>query len=423
MPTTIEGFGYAGAGVIAAFIISIFVFARQEERHKLFQKAHKHKFMLTVLIILFLVSLTNNVDIGNSHYKLPINEHLAGLLNVVRSSGRLSWPLLYLLTFIAFWLIINGYRRGLVPLFAMLCSLQIVDTSKGWRNLHDHFSSLRGSNIAHSLTNEFWNQAPNLYSTIRIITPYWNSWNNIGVYAAQNRMATNSVYLARVDRTKLERAIKASNQDIASGDFDPKTIYLFQKWNSDINLVTPKFDSRRDLFARIDGVTLLAPNYKLCGQCKSVDPAFEITSMVPKLKIGEEVKFSDNGKGGEFLIDGWTHLESWGVWSSGTVSTVAIPLGDSSPSRIQFTFRGMVGSKHQISNVKVSLNGEYQKTIQITKHLNNSMLISIPEEFRHNNFVVLKFEYLNPTSPKNAGYGNHDDRILTLGIESVQILR
>jgi hypothetical protein len=83
----------------------------------------------------------------------------------------------------------------------------------------------------------------------------------------------------------------------------------------------------------------------------------------------------------------------------------------------------MVGPKHQSTNVEVLINGEFQKTIQITKQLNNSILIDIPVKFRRDKYLVVEFKYLNPTSPKSAGYGNEDDRLLTLGIESAQIIR
>jgi hypothetical protein len=78
---------------------------------------------------------------------------------------------------------------------------------------------------------------------------------------------------------------------------------------------------------------------------------------------------------------------------------------------------------HPISNVKVYINGQYQNTIQLIKQLNNSTIIPIPTELRQDKFILLKFEYMNPTSPKNAGYGNQDDRLLTLGIESIQIMK
>lgn len=424
-PSTLEGFAYMGAGVIAAVIFGLLQLIRKDERKRLFQKTHSYKFLLSAIIIMLLISITNNVDIGNSHYQIPINESLLFALNIVRSSGRLSWPMQYLIIYIAFWLIINGYKKWLIPLFAMLCILQVIDTSRGWNNLHKYFFNSKGPKIEHSLTHEFWSEAPKQYSTIKIFPPQnWpNGWNIFAAYAVQNKFSTNSVFLARVDERKVFEASESTNLELSEGNLDPKTIYIFQKWSNYPHKINLNYDSSRDLFAKINGVVVLAPNYKVCRDCKQQASSLEISSLVPKLKIGEVIKFAKGDDGGEFLLDGWTHADPWGTWSSGTASTMAIPLGSNAPSKIQISFRALVGPKHPASTLKVFAGGEYQKTIQVTKQLNNSMTISVPIKFRHDKFILLKFEYTNPTSPKDAGYGNLDDRLLTLGIESMQLLR
>jgi len=424
-PPTTEGLAYLGGGAIGALVLGLAQLGRRNERLALFQKAHQYQFMLIAIILMLIIAISNNVDIGNSHYKFAINDHLRNILSIVRSSSRLSWPFQYLIIFISFWLIINGYRKGLVAIFVTLCVLQIVDSSKGWMKLHEYFLNLDGKNIEYSLTHEFWTQVPKQYSVIKIIPPQHlpDGWYNFAAFAAQNQMATNSVFLARYDSLKVLLAKEKTALEISSGKLDSKTIYVFQKWSNYLNKVDPKFDVNRDLFAKINGITFLAPNYKICTDCKQVDSALEINSLVPQLKIGEVVNFSKESKGADFLLEGWSHSDVWGTWSSGVASIIAVPMGDSSPSKIRLSYRGLVGPKHPISNVKVLVNGQYLNTIKITKQLNNSALIPIPKELRQDKFILLKFEYVNPTSPKDAGYGNQDDRLLTLGIESIQILK
>lgn len=425
MPPTTEGLAYLGAGAIGALVKGLAQLGRQNARLALFQKAHQYQFMLIAIILMLIIAISNNVDIGNSHYSFAMNDQLRHILSIVRSSSRLSWPFQYLIIFISFWLIINGYRKGLVAIFAALCILQIIDSSKGWMRLHEYFSNLNGKNIEHSLTHEFWTQVPKQYSVIKIIPPQHlpDGWYNFAAYAAQNQMATNSVFLARHDAQKVLLAKEKTLLEFSSGKLDSKTIYIIQKWSNYLNKVDPKFDARYDLFARINGVTILAPNYKICNDCKQIDPALEINSLVPELKIGEVVDFAKEGKGTDLLLEGWSHPEVWGTWSLGIASIIAVPMGDSAPSKIRVSYRGLVGPKHPISNLKVYINGQYQSTMQLTKQLNNSTLIPIPTEFRQDKFILLKFEYVNPTSPKEAGFGNQDNSLLTLGIESLQILK
>lgn len=424
-PPTIEGFAYVGLGVVGVMILGLIQLAQQNKRLHLFQQIHQYQFMLVAVFLMLIISISNNIDIGNSHYSIPISERILFFLNIVRASARLSWPFQYLTILVACWLIINGNKKANVALFLALCTLQVVDTSKGWIKIHEYFSSLKSVVTEHSLAHDFWRGLSTNYSVIKLVPPQnWpEGWNTYAAYAVENKMATNSVFLARFDMLKVQEAKAVTDKELVSGELNPKTIYVFQKWSDNLNQVIPKFDSSRDLLARIDGVTVLAPNYKICTQCSRVDSALEVESIVPKLSIGEVVKFSKENKGADLLLRGWTQVDSWGVWSIGSVSTLALPLSDLAPSQIKFSFRGMVGPKHQITTVEVLINGEYQKTIQVTKQLNNSILLDIPVKFRRDKFIVIEFKHLNPVSPKNAGYGNEDDRLLTLGMESVELIR
>lgn len=425
IPPTIEGFAYVGLGVIGALIIGLFQLSRRGERQHLFQKIHQHQFLLVVVILMLLIAITGNVDIGNSHYSIPIGERLLFVLNIVRASARLSWPFQYLIIFTSFWLIINGYRKGVVILFLMLAVLQVVDTSKGWVKIHQHFSSLKGRSIEHPLTGDFWKEAPKLYSTIKLVPPQnWpEGWHTFAPYAVENKMGTNAVFLARHDELKVQQAKLAINNELLSGRLNPNTIYVFQNWSSNINQVDPVFDASRDLFARINGVTVLAPNYKACKECKSIDPALEIDSAIPSLPIGKNIEFSKGEMGAMLLIDGWSHSESWGTWSIGPASRMAIPMGKNRPSKLRLHFRGLVGPKHQFTDMRVKINGEDQQIIRVAKQANNVADINIPESLKGDRFITVKFEYLNPTNPKIAGFGNDDERMLTIGIESLRLLK
>lgn len=422
-PPTIEGFSYMGAGAICAILFALLVLLRAQIRKEFIEHIKQHKFLLLLILLLSIISITHYVDIGNSHYEFSLNDRLYNILSAVRSSGRLIWPLQYLVIIASFWLIIHGYQRRCLIIIGGICLLQIIDTSRGWYKIHEQLFILRGSQINHPLKNEFWSEVPKRYKAIKIISPYWGNWNTVGVYAAENRLATNTVYLARVDKHKLEQSIEKTNNLIASGQFEPQTLYLFQKWSSDPNLVVPKFNSDRDLYAKIDGINVLAPDYKLCQECKSVPSNMEFKSIIPNLDPGELVQFSSNGNGGEFLIDGWGHSESWGTWSIGNSSVIAVPMGKHDPSRLQLDFRVLLGPKQPFSDIKISIEGHYLQEVRISNQMNNRLVLMIPRQFRSSKFIRIKFEYLNPTSPKNAGYGNDDGRILTLGIESLRLLR
>ena len=90
---------------------------------------------------------------------------------------------------------------------------------------------------------------------------------------------------------------------------------------------------------------------------------------------------------------------------------------------IHLRYRGLLGPKHLFSDFKIWINGQYQKTVRITDPLNNSVDIPIPPQFRNDKFIVLKLEYLNPSNPRDAGLGSQDERTLTIGLESLRLVK
>jgi hypothetical protein len=425
IPPTIEGFAYMGIGAIGALVLGFVQLHKKEIRSKVVKNIKMHQALLFATCFMLFIAVSNNLHIGNSHYSFPISDQFLFALNVVRASARLSWPLQYLIIFSAIWAIINGYRKSFVSsILLLLACLQILDTYNGWGKLHSYFQGLSGVKIEHSLTHEFWKEAPKQYSTIKLLPPQnWpDGWNTFAAYAAENKMATNSVFLARFDMNKVQDAKTASDLDIVSGNLDPKTIYVFQKWSDNLFQVSPKIDPSRDLFARIDGVNLLAPDYKLCKLCNPIDSKLEISTLAPAIQINENVQFTKNGKGEELLIRGWSWPEQWGTWSSGVKSSMAIPLGGNSIGHLQLKLRALVSPQHPISKVAIYINGEYQETVELNKQLDNQLTIPIPSKWRGEKFILLEFRYLNPTSPKGAGFGNQDERMLTIGLESLKLL-
>ena len=370
VPPNIESFNYLGLGLIGALLFGILPMGKKTIRGEMLKTIDRHGFLMFSIIMLALIAITHNVDIGKSHITFPLHEKLLFLLGIVRASGRLIWPALYLLVFVTFWLIVAGYSKRIATgLLMTLASIQVVDTSAGWLSLREFFEQTQGDRIEHSLIHEFWNSVPSQYRSIKLVPPRnWpEGWNTYAIFASQNKMATNAVFLARHDISKAQAAKAQLDNDFKEENLDLNTLYVFQRWGDNLFQVDPKIDPKRDVFAKIDGVNILAPNYKQCESCKKIDPALEIDSLIPAIAVNQDVKFTKGSTGGEFLIRGWSWPEAWGVWSSGAESTLAVPLGGERPNRIEFKFRTLVGPKHPLSNIAIYINGEYQETAELKK--------------------------------------------------------
>ena len=119
-------------------------------------------------------------------------------------------------------------------------------------------------------------------------------------------MATDAVYLARIDQRGLERLALASEQMLASGRFDRDTLFVLDERSS--QKVRGHLGSR-DLLVRVDGHVVLAPDGRDCAACVGALP----DTSSPDIVTGEAIV----GAKGARLISGWSDLEQWGVWTDG----------------------------------------------------------------------------------------------------------
>jgi hypothetical protein len=418
----IESNNYLGLGAIGVIFLAPFMLLKSNLRESLVVHLRKHLFLSTAALIFFLLSISNNIELGKLTFNLPISDRILLYLNIVRCSGRFMWPVMYLVFFVGLWLLVKGVSfRILCPVLIFLTSLQIYDTSKGWLALYEHHKATQGSEIKNILSNNFWNEVPKKYSSIKFVPPQnWPSrWYTFAIYAAKHNLSTNSVFLARADFNKIQESRVAINTALKNGYLDDKTLYIFQEWRENLFQENPNIDSKVDLFARIDGFTLLAPKYKTCSTCEQVDSKYEISSLAPTVILGEKTFFNAGSTGTQLLLKGWGIPEKWGTWSIGGQSHIVIPTHGASPKSILVNAIGMVGPKHPKTNIEILVNGQTVMFVNIDRQTDNQILIPISSNFKKEKFITLEFKYLSPVSPKDAGFANQDERILTLGIESI----
>ena len=103
-----EGFNYLGMGAISLLIIAIF--------HVFFNytkfKDEKYRPYFFIIILFSLIALTNRISFANNllfEFELP--KYIYGILSIVRTSGRLFWPVYYLLFLGSILIIYNKFSK------------------------------------------------------------------------------------------------------------------------------------------------------------------------------------------------------------------------------------------------------------------------------------------------------------------------
>ncbi len=127
-----------------------------------------------------------------------------------------------------------------------------------------------------------------------------------------------------------------------------------------------------------------------------------------------------------WLVDGWNHPESWGVWSSGYSSRLDIDPAQlpqrSAGAVLHFTARLFVAPGHPCERVEVSVDGSSQAAYRQCLP-DDHLQINVPvtaESLDGTRPVSVEFALPDAASPQSLGLGN-DGRVIGLGLESVRV--
>jgi hypothetical protein len=261
-PGEYEGFNFLGLGLAVALALAAGLLVARRNRAA---RAMKREWVPlgVACVVLTIVAASNEVSMGSRilfRYDLP--DRLLAVMGALHGSGRLFWPVFYVMVFASIAQIMRSVRRRVaVPLLGILVLLQIVDTSAGWRPRHDFLNVRPGRTLPLPLHDPFWSQAGTVYRTVRIVR--WRSlrehWAAFAVYADRYRMSTEAAYLVRVDNALLESVESRQVDQIERAEFEPTSLYILDDGLA--TTISERINRRVDLLERFDGFWVLAPRW------------------------------------------------------------------------------------------------------------------------------------------------------------------
>ena len=422
-----NGFNYLGLGALIGLIfifldyIRKLIFSSIGTSHKVSRGVslgfEKYPFLYVIFTLMTIFAITNVVAIGTWQYVFPLPEPIISAASLLRASGRMFWPVFYFILLLIINYIQKNFSKNLaIILLGLLCIIQIVDTSAGWRPIRYSLVHERYPNSQSPLVNQIWNDFGTQYKKLERY-PVQNQsedWQIFASFAAQHAMGTNSVFLARFDELKLRQANERVNRALRSGSLDNKVFYVIDLWKK--NPTPLQFNPEKDALAQIDGYNVLAPGWKICVSCPPIPLEFEQQRLAPITKIGESIEFSQKAFGRrEFLLEGWApYGEAWGTWSDGVSASLLLPVPAGNPKMVNLTVRAFVNEKHPVQQIDAYINNVLVKHFELRNFASNLMDIPIPPAVLNDEFFKLELKIQSPTSPKALGLGA-DDRQLGIG--------
>ncbi|MHC8393408.1 DUF6311 domain-containing protein [Pseudomonas sp. LB3P93] len=414
-----EGFNYLGAGTLLLAICAGIVLLRRGAGvgHAL----RRLPFLLLALIGLTLFALSNDIGVGQFgfHYWLP--RSFVDLANVFRASGRMFWPVFYVIVLLVIYLVVRGNRPGIAGcLLALALCVQVVDTQYGWVGLRDNRMVTPASQWSTPLRDPFWANAASHYAKVRSLQPQNSSdtWQPVASFAATHGLKTDTTYLGRMSSKALEQARKNAQRMLQTGQYEPDSLYILDEESMLEAVKSVRSDT--DLLARVDGLVVLAPGWKQCTQCLAIEDEGRSMQLVPLIKSGQQQLFNYKTSS---LAKGWSTPETWGTWSEGEEAEILLRVPPKAQS-IVMEVLAFVQPNHERQTMVFTINGVQALSTRLTSLQGNRIEIpltpAIHEAIARDSMMRIHVQLPDAISPKQLGLGD-DQRVMGLGMKSLTV--
>lgn len=423
-----EGFNYLGLGILLAlvFVVLRSLAGHRRDHQPLATRLYKAPdlSLIVVGVALSLLAISNEVTWG-SHVLLvmPIPSRLQAALNIFRASGRMFWPVYYLLILVA----IRGTLRLTAPMCARLLVvvfvIQVVD-------MFPFFHAISTASAVNAMRyrfpaypSPFWGLARSRYANLYVIPGQYKNDDNIAYESLANAhgFAIDTVYSARLPSASLQEPRTRRHEQFFEGVLDPHGLYLIQ------SSAFEQLASVQQLFppstgiGHVDGFTVVAPQWFIAtGYGYLHGPQIHD---FPEAVPGQTYHFGKGGDGQSFLLGGWSEPGEGATWSEGSSAALAMHVApDSQDLKIVLNAEPYLPAACPQLGVDVRMQGALLAHWQFErgKPVPSTTLALSPAQRRTDGNIVLSFSFDKARSPFESGE-SVDARKLALLLHSVSI--
>ena len=406
-PEQYEGFNYLGLGVI--FLGILLVPHQTDFKRQLNHQIHQRPGLILVTVTLSLLSLSNTPCIGEMCHTFEWPAFLEKGLSIFRATGRLFWPAYYLIFLIIIGLALATFgEKKMIPLLGLCLLLQMADTSKAWRGIRSNFMQAKASNWRSHLVDAFWTTASTKYAKMLWLYPENNrpGWQDVAAFAERKGLATNSVYLGRVSKFSLESAKLKAERTLRSGSFEKDTLYILDE--SLVLACAMHLHNDRDLLARVDGLTVVAPGWKTCVDCGRDLEEIDVSKYYPPaLAAGSLIEFGVSQSGLKYLGTGWSSTEPNGTWSDGKMAHLLLPLKTGEETSLILEVKPFIGGALSKQIVAIRIDEGSVSEFTLSEGKNTRIKLEIPPRSpkapKNGRMLDVELQFPTATRPLDVG--------------------
>ena len=398
----LEGFNFIGLGGLLLATLGTYIFLSDKNlRAEMSKKINNGVYFS--LIIIFILSLSNNVSIGKLEVlQIPLHDYFYGPLSIIRSSGRLFWIISYFILFFSIFLVSRKFKKKSLIIFYVLLVIQLLDTSSGMKNFSDN-----NDYQASKINSVFWKeksvtQLENILTTNPV--NYNKYFDKLAFFIETNNIKkTNIIKLARVDRNKAAKNRYQLVEDFSKKNLKDDTIYIIDNVGHLLNL-KEIFQNENVGFFFKDNIWIMIKDKKNLMNETDRKIFKDLIYYEPKFNKEEKPRFKDYNN---YIGLGWTHnFNKEGIWSEGKISNLIFKINDKQNDIFfEMDVLPFVNKKNNELNINVFVNGKYNNSLKFKfeKNLkskkNRKVVFKIKKENIINNTINIEFKNENPISP------------------------
>ena len=390
-----EGFSYLGLSGFL-FIILYFLNLITDKYEIIF----KRKISITVFITLVLLAASNNINFGEYNLlSIELNKYFYLLFSSIRASGRLIWPVFYLIFFYGIlYIYFSQGRKRANFIISFLLILQLIDLTPGFLNYK--FGKQFKENTEQFLKNENWSGLSEKYNELRLLSPENQSelfYKFVKHILSEDYLKTDVSYLARVSRESFEviREDQIKKFNSKKMEIFNDRVYVSQNISL-VNNLKILYENKLEYYL-MDNVWIISSSkIEKLSNYSYTNSLFEFFKLDGSNKILQNFKYNENnpfGFGWEFDKKEKKYL------SVGNHSTLIFKLKKSFCDQninLKVDFKKYFNNDNNLKEIKVMINDEIYKNILINH--NSYFNVKLSNSCLKNDIVKIDLFYIDPVS-------------------------
>ena len=419
-----ESFAYLGLGGIFLLIFLIIIFI---SNYNIFIKDEKFLSYFLIILIFSIIAISNQIHLfGSLIWSFELPKVIYGPLSIVRASGRLFWPIYYLIFLGSIIFLYKKFsKRNSFYILVIIFFIQLVDIYPG---LKRHFNSGGFLNAKKIGDYSFWENITEKNSLLR--TTYLNNETKFSLHLRKVLLSKNIKSTDISTHGRYNRKQASINRSNLYKSFDqkrfPKNIIFAIDNHNHLRNLKYIFEKENIGFFFRNNVWIAISGYKnqMSENDKKQFEKYNPITLKENTKIN--LNFYDVNSIHGF---GWTHnnlLNNKGMWTEGNVSILFFKVNETVGENfiIKIKLKSLITKNDDLINFDVNINNSLMEKFllkNVSELKEDSIFIKMSKNTIKDNIVYIKFIINNPVT-KLELLQSPDARKLGILVENLELI-